>query len=165
MIRTTTFYTYHFITTHRYNFTTNGIILQETNRIKSQNERLAPQERGRFKTKQHITIDQLWELCPDKNDWNPIIKFNTKANIYFPEGIRRDTTFQSCCKTTCEQVTIGKMIELLFQHHDSLVNHPQMIRNALDEWCFYITVYGQDILVCYADELADCLWEALKKIL
>lgn len=115
--------------------------------------------------KQHITTEQLWELCPNKENWDPIIKLNTMANIYFPNGIISHPTFNHCCETTIQQMTIGKMIEILFKYHDDLVNHPQLFKNDLDEWCFYITVFDENILVCYKDELADCLWEALKDIL
>lgn len=120
--------------------------------------------------KQHITLEQLWELCPDSEDWSPIIKLNTLANIYFPNGIISHPTFNLCCETTAEQMTIGKMIEILLENNyydgyfELSLNHNKLYKigeSIYNYDCSYIDFDSKFT----ATELCDVLWEAVKEIL
>jgi len=104
--------------------------------------------------KQHITVEQLWELSKNKNDWDSITRFNTIAKTKF----NQEATFQACCETTAEQTTIGKMIEILedkkaFNEYYDSGYFRETHNNIFLEWNGRVN----------GVELCDCLWGAVKK--
>lgn len=112
--------------------------------------------------KQHITVEQLWELTDNKDNWQPIIDFNTKANIYFPGGIVTYPTFNSCCKETAKQVTIGKMIEII--NKDYIFDIYKDLKTK--DWIARKRNLNGVIVGYFSEiELCDVLWNATKNIL
>lgn len=108
--------------------------------------------------KQHISVEQVWELAKNKDDWDSITRFNTLAKIRF-YGFEKN--FNDCCKTTAEQTTIGKIIEILRD-------------KELYVSCFMGQGYNRVTISSYDyettkefeyDNLCDVLWQAVKYVL
>lgn len=117
--------------------------------------------------KQHITIEQLWELAKNNNDWESITNYNTLAKIRFPGGVTRSNTFAECCKFSAEQTTIGKMIEILGKRFKSM-NRSNIDGCTKYQVCFNHLQIDKIFGVCQTKEgdiICDALWEAVKYVL
>jgi hypothetical protein len=105
--------------------------------------------------KQHITVEQLFELqdyklaeVMDEEFQNAVRNLN--CNPYMS-----DTEKDNLIEVLAEQVTIGKMIEILYNHTCDIV-----IESAGCNW--YVDI---NTGIYKSRELCDALWEAVKEVL
>ncbi|MDK2917281.1 MAG: hypothetical protein PWQ37_14 [Candidatus Petromonas sp.] len=121
--------------------------------------------------KQHITVEQLFELqdyklaeVMDEEFQNAVRNLN--CNPYMS-----DTEKDNLIEVLAEQVTIGKMIEILYNHTwqvtigkmiEILYNHTCdiVIESAGCNW--YVDI---NTGIYKSRELCDALWEAVKEVL
>lgn len=125
--------------------------------------------------KQHITTEQLWELSKwsvleQEKTWDEIVEFNTLMGYEWnltPEE-NEHYTFNKCCEDSARWTTIGKMIELIEQHIDTMEpDDGGWTIGIIINSKFNAKHGGYDVSIknIKAIELCDALWEAVKYVL